>query len=225
VPPGTEAAFLAPLPASALWGVGPKTEEKLAGLGMHTIGDIARWPEEDLRRRFGLRGELLSRHARGLDARERTTEREAKSVSKETTFPRDVADGEALREQVRAVYRQLANEGVCAATVRLKVRWSDFVTVTRQLSVASPTGDEAVLWPLALRLLDQVWFSGRPVRLLGFGVSGLEVPAQLCLWDTHPAEEAEKEQRVQKALAAVAAHLGPDAVRRVSQMPPLVLKE
>jgi len=209
--------------------VGPKTEEKLAGLGLHTIGNIARWPEEDLRRRFGLHGEMLSRHARGLDARELTTEREAKSVSKETTFPRDVADGEALRQtlrdQVRVVCKQLAKEGVCAATVRLKVRWSDFVTVTRQLSVASPTADEAVLWPLALRLLDQVWSAGRPVRLLGFGVSGLEVPAQLSLWDTRPAEEAEKEQRVQKALAAVAARLGPDTVRRVSQLPPLVSKE
>ena len=229
VPPGTEAAFLAPLPASALWGVGPKTEEKLASLGLHTIGDIARWPEGDLRRRFGRHGEGLSRHARGLDERDLTTDREAKSVSKETTFARNVTDEETLqqtlRDQVRTVCKQLRKEGVCGTAVKLKIRWPDFVTVTRQLSVASATADETVLWPLALRLFEQVWPAGQPVRLLGFGVSGLEVPAQLNPWDTGPAEEAAREQRVQKALAAVAARLGPDVVRRVSQLLPPVPKE
>ena len=228
VPPGTEAAFLAPLPASALWGVGPKTEEKLAELGLHTIGDIARWPEEDLRRRFGRHGEGLALHAWGVDERELTTDREAKSVSKETTFARDITDGEALkqtlRDQVGTVCKQLKKEGVGGTTVRLKIRWPDFVTVTRQLSVASSTVDESVLWPLALRLLDQVWPVGQPVRLLGFGVGGLEVPSQLSLWDTGPAEaaaaEAAKEQRVQKALAAVTARLGPNTVRRMSQLRP-----
>jgi len=224
VPPGTEAAFLAPLPASALWGVGPKTEEKLASLGLHTIGDIARWPEDDLRRRFGRHGDLLSRHARGLDARDLTTDREAKSVSKETTFARNVTDEETLkqtlRDQVRTVCQQLRKEGVCGTAVKLKIRWPDFVTVTRQLSVANATAEEAVLWPLALRLFEQVWPAGQPVRLLGFGISGLEVPAQMSLWDTGPAEEAAKELRVQKALAAVTARLGPDVVRRVSQIPP-----
>ena len=100
------------------------------------------------------------------------------------------------------------------------MRWPDFVMVTRQLSVSSSTADEAVLWPLAVRLLDQVRPIGQPVRLLGFGVGGLEVSSQLSLWDTGPAEEAAKEQRVQKALAAVTARLGPDAVRRMSQLPP-----
>lgn len=229
VMPGAEAAFLAPLPASALWGVGPKTEEKLVGLGLHTIGDIARWPADDLRRRFGRHGEALARHARGLDERDLTTDREAKSVSKETTFVRDVTDEDSLKQtlrgQVRTVCRQLREEGVCGTAVKLKIRWPDFVTVTRQLSVASPTADESVLWPLALRLLNQVRPVGQPVRLLGFGVSGLEVPAQLNLWDTGPAEEAAQELRVQKALAAVTTHLGPGVVRRVSQLPLPVPKE
>ena len=222
VPPGTEVAFLAPLPSSALWGVGPKTEEKLASLGLHTIGDIARWPEADLRRRLGRHGEVLSRHARGLDERELTTEREAKSISKETTFARDVREAETLRltlqDQVRTVCRQLAKEGVGGTAVKLKIRWPDFVTVTRQLSVAMPTADEAVLWPLALRLLEQVWPLGQPVRLLGFGVSGLEVPLQLSLWDTKPADEAAQERRVQAVLAAVSARLGADAIKRGSEI-------
>ena len=132
---------------------------------------------------------------------------------------------QTLRDQVHTVCKQLAKEGVCGTAVKLKIRWPDFVTVTRQLSVASATADEAVLWPLALRLFEQVWPAGQPVRLLGFGVSGLEVPAQMSLWDTGPAEEAAKEQRVQKALAAVTARLGPDVIRRVSQLPPPTPKE
>ena len=73
VPAGGEAAFLAPLPAGALWGVGPKTEERLLALGIATIGDIAAWPADDLARRFGQHGRDLSRHARGLDDREIVT--------------------------------------------------------------------------------------------------------------------------------------------------------
>src|SRR5829696_6401004 len=90
--PGEEAVFLAPLPATALWGVGPKTAEKLADLGMHTIGDIAAWPAADLARRFGQQGEDLARRARGVDDRPIVTERAAKSISQETTFARDVTD-------------------------------------------------------------------------------------------------------------------------------------
>ncbi len=81
VPPGDEAAFLAPLPTTALWGVGPKTAEKLAELGIHMIGDIAAWPAADLARRFGQHGEDLARRARGIDDRPIVTERAAKSIT------------------------------------------------------------------------------------------------------------------------------------------------
>src|SRR6266536_1734167 len=105
VPPGDEATFLAPLPATALWGVGPKTAEKLAELGMHTIGDIAAWPAADLARRFGQHGDDLVRRACGIDTRPIVTERATKSISQETTFARDVTDRakleRTLREQAR----------------------------------------------------------------------------------------------------------------------------
>lgn len=86
VPPGEEAQFLAPLPATALWGVGPKTAEKLASMGIVTVGDIANWPAADLARRFGQHGADLARRARGIDPRPIVTERAAKSISQETTF-------------------------------------------------------------------------------------------------------------------------------------------
>lgn len=221
VAPGDEAVFLDPLPASALWGVGPRTAERLELLGIRTIGDIARWPPDDLARRFGQHGRDLARHARGLDERPLVTERAAKSVSRETTFARNVADGALLREtlrgQVRDVSHELRQEGVCGTTIKIKLRWPDFTTLTRQVTRPDATDDETVIRALALRLFEQVWAPGRAVRLLGVGVGGLEVPLQLNLWDTRPAEEAAKEKRVQAALAAVRDRMGADAVRRASE--------
>jgi hypothetical protein len=109
VPPGEEAAFLAPLPADALWGVGPKTAEKLAGMGILTIGDLAAWPADDLTRRFGQHGEDLTRHARGIDQRPIITERATKSISQETTFAHNVVDRASL-EQGKAESKKLKAE-------------------------------------------------------------------------------------------------------------------
>ncbi|GIK37886.1 MAG: DNA polymerase IV [Chloroflexota bacterium] len=107
VPPGQEAAFLAPLPVESLWGVGPKTAERLHGLGLRTIGDLARWPEADLVRRFGQPGHDLARHAKGLDERPVVTEHEAKSISQEITFVKDVTDDPILRETLRQQSEQV----------------------------------------------------------------------------------------------------------------------
>jgi DNA polymerase IV len=190
VPPGEEAAFLAPLPAEALWGVGPKTAEKLARMGLLTIGAIAAWPLADLERRFGQHGEDLARRARGIDDRPIVTERAAKSVSQETTFARDVADQNALervlRRQAAEVAASLRRKGLVGTTVRLKIRWPDFSTPTRQLTLPRPTDDEEVA-EAALRLFRQVWPRGQAVRLVGVGVSGLgSPPRQLSLWDAPP---------------------------------------
>ncbi|MEO7719264.1 MAG: DNA polymerase IV [Capsulimonas sp.] len=220
--PGGEAAFLDPLPADALWGVGPRTAERLAELGMRTIGDIARWPEADMRRRFGKHGDFLSRHARGIDERPIVTERDAKSMSKETTFAKDVTDGEILRQtlrgQVRQVCAHLKKDGVCGGTVKIKIRWSDFTTLTRQFSIPHPTDQESVVLPLALKLLEQTWTDGRPVRLLGVGVGSLEVPQQLNLWDMRPAEEAAKAKKVDATLSALRARFGETALRRAEDL-------
>ncbi|NWF62693.1 MAG: DNA polymerase IV, partial [Chloroflexi bacterium] len=111
VPVGEEAQFLSPLPADMLWGVGPKTNARLAELGIHTIGDIASWPEKELVSLFGENGRDLWRHANGIDNRPVVTEYETKSVSQETTFNVDVQDQKTLektlREQARDVARQL----------------------------------------------------------------------------------------------------------------------
>src|ERR1700694_2742654 len=108
VPPGHEAAFLAPLPIAMLWGVAPKTQARRIELGLRTIGDLAAWPAPDLEQRFGAWGADLARHARGIDERPVETEREAKSLSKEISFARDVSERPALRRSLMEMCDQVA---------------------------------------------------------------------------------------------------------------------
>jgi len=128
VPAGEEAAFLAPLPADMLWGVGPKTSARLTELGINTIGDIAKWSEADLVRLFGENGRDLAQHARGQDHRGITTEREVKSISQETTFNRDVRNETELRQTLNDLATQVATRlqknNLRGITVKLKLRSS-----------------------------------------------------------------------------------------------------
>ena len=226
VPPGDEATFLAPLPATALMGVGPRTAERLAELGIHTIGDIAAWPAADLARRFGQHGEDLARRAHGSDDRPIITERAAKSISQETTFARDVTDRatleRTLREQAAAIAQKLRRDDVEGTTVKLKIRWPDFTTPTRQLTLPQPTDEPEAITEAALRLFQLIWPHGQAVRLIGVGVSGLgSPPRQLSLWDVPIAptpEEQARQQRVVTALAAIQARFGVGAVRRASEL-------
>ncbi len=226
VPPGEQAAFLAPLPTTALWGVGPRTAEKLTNLGIHTIGEIAAWPAADLARRFGQHGEDLARRARGIDDRPIVTERAAKSISQETTFAHDLTDQNTLehtlREQAAEIAQKLRRDDLVGTTVKLKIRWPDFTTPTRQLTLAQPTDDADQIAESALRLFQQIWSGEQAVRLIGVGVSGLGAPPrQLSLWDAPPAptpEETARQQRMQTALAAIQARFGVGVVRRASEL-------
>jgi DNA polymerase-4 len=212
--PGQEALFLAPLPADALWGVGPKTAEKLAALAIHTIGDLARWPVTDLVRRFGKLGYDLAQHANGLDNRPVITERTAKSISQETTFVRDVqAQSElerTLHEQAHELSRALRRKQLTGTTVKLKLRWADFTTLTRQCTLAQPTDEATALLRAAEQLLAAAWH-GQPVRLIGVGISGLgSVPRQMSLWE----QPDEKAERLQQAIHTLQTKFGAKAIQR-----------
>lgn len=224
--PGDEAAFLAPLPTTALWGVGPKTAAKLTKLGIHTIGAIAAWPVADLTQRFGQHGAGLVRRACGIDDRPIVTERAAKSISQETTFAHDVTDRtlleRALREQAAEIAQKLRRDDLVGTTVKLKIRWPDFTTPTRQLTLAQPTDEPDVIAKVALRLFYQLWTGEQAARLIGVGVSNLgSSPCQLSLWDVPPVptpEEVARQQRVEAALTAIQARFGAGIVQRASDL-------
>jgi DNA polymerase-4 len=176
VPPGTERRFLAPLPVRRLWGVGPKTAERLAAESITTIGELAERSEEWARALFGGRGADLLRLARGIDDSPVVVEHETKSVSSETTFARDIGDPEALdaslRELARETAERLQRHGLKGRTVKVKLRLADFTTFTRQTTLAKPTDALDDIYREAARLLAREVTSDRRFRLLGVGVSG-----------------------------------------------------
>ena len=215
VPAGAEAAFLEPLPADMLWGVGPKTAARLAGYGLKTIGDLARRPEADLARWFGENGRDLARRACGVDDSPVITEHTLKSISQETTFARDVrADrllSETLRELSAEVGRRLRQAGNAGTTVRIKLRWPDFTALTRQVTLPQPTDQDEEIYTTALDLLNKVRSKGKAVRLIGVGVSGLGAPLrQLELWGM----ASEKRRKIQGVLDELQEKYGLESIRR-----------
>ena len=181
VRPGEEAAFLAPLPVRVLWGVGPVTAQKLAEMGVDTVGELAQVGEEGLVARFGKHGAEMARQARGVDERPVTTEHERKSISQETTFTRDLRSVDALKRQLwrlsRGVAHYLKRTELAAGTVAIKLRYADFTTLTRQMRLAVPTDDEREIYRAALVLLQRAWERGKAVRLLGVAARNLCPPA------------------------------------------------
>lgn len=195
VPWGEEAAFLAPLPIRALWGVGPKTELHLVRAGIRTIGDAASRSAGEMERLVGSRGPFLRAMAQGHDDRPVETSWERKSVGAENTFAQDLPDGEELRGHLREIATEVARRmqslGVRAHTVALKLRYSDFRTITRQATLTQPVGDPAVIEATASRLLDECIRHGQKARLLGIQCSKLtgDAAVQRTLWP--PASELE----------------------------------
>ncbi len=230
VPFGEEAAFLAPLPAEMLWGVGPKTSARLTELGIHTIGEIAKWPESEMIRMFGENGRDLARHSKGIDDRPIVTERETKSISQEITYSRDVRDDKVLektvQEQSAEVARQLRKNDLAGSTIKLKIRWPDFTTLTRQTTLQHRTDQEDEIAKAALDLLKLVRKPNQAVRLIGVGVTGLGQPIrQLGLWDTSEAGrprhggaavrmDSEKERKLQEVLDELQEKYGKNIIKR-----------
>jgi DNA polymerase IV len=221
VSPGHEAEFLAPLPAIALWGIGPKTAARLAEDGLITIGDLARCSQADLIKRFGKNGVEIAMHARGIDDRPVETSHEIKSVSREVTFAKDVVDPQILHRTLRElsddVGRSLRKEGLSGSTVKLKLRWSDFTTLSRQLTLLQPTNLDDLLYSAASDLFNKAWPLNKPVRLIGVGVSGFEKPVQqLSLWDSTPEKQKqqEKTRRLQSAVDTLHEKYGENILKR-----------
>lgn len=222
VPPGEEAAFLAPLPIEELWGVGEVAARRLHDLGVRTIGDLAALPQETLVYAFGSYGSTLYEHARGIDNRPVVPEGRRRSLSREETFARDITDeGELEKTLLRLsdeVAARLRRHGVQGRVVGLKLRYGDFHTVTRRVTLHQPTDLAPTIYQHARALLQRAWKTGAPVRLLGVGVAGLvETPAyQLGLFGTGE----ERWARLSRALDAIQARYGDGAIRRATFIEP-----
>ncbi len=193
-------AFLDPLPVSRLWGVGKVTEKKLHAQQIHSIADLRHAPESFIRQHFGQYGEQLRQLARGYDPRAVITERDAKSISHETTFAQDINDVDILRGVLSNLTEQVAwrmrRQNVQGRTVQLKLRFDDFHTITRARSLSTATHHTRDLWRTVLQLLNKEISSGLPpVRLIGMGVGGFdsnesESHEQLGLFDTPQTDDA-----------------------------------
>jgi DNA polymerase-4 len=222
VPSERVTEFLAPLPVGRLWGVGAKGERRLHTLGVRTIGQLAALPVRVMTDHFGKAGRQLWELSHGRDDRAVTPDREAKSLSTETTFPEDVGDRESLRgwllDLVDELGGRLRKEGVRARTVELKVRSSDFRTRTRSFSLPDATDATDVLWRAALRLFERsVTDEVLPLRLLGVGASHLTRAGmvQRMLFEDDGRGEA-----LDRTIDAIRGRLGPGAIRRGSLIDP-----
>lgn len=181
VAPEQVEGFLEPLPVERLWGVGPVTAARFRELGLTRIGQVAACQPEWLQARFGRAGYEFWMLAHGRDERPVEPDRDAKSISAETTFAVDQNSPEPVLQQLAAqsaeVAERLASLGAQARTVVLKLRYHDFATVTRSHTPGRPVSEADEIFALASRLLEsRTEFPDRAVRLVGVGVSGLSDP-------------------------------------------------
>jgi DNA polymerase IV len=218
ITPQTVHAILDPLSVGKIWGVGKTTERLLRSRGIETIGQLRAWPPESLRVLVGNYAEDLLALANGIDERPVETARDAKSISSEETFPKDIGDAETLLGvllgQVEEVSARLREDGLRARTITLKLRYGDFRTLTRSQTLPEPTDITQTLWQEARKVFTR-WKTqaGGPLRLLGFGVSGLDSgpgPQGMLFSDA----EDDKQKRLDQAMDGIRRRFGKDSVRR-----------
>lgn len=215
VPTGEEEEFLRPLPVNSLWGVGPKTEERLKIFGIQTIGDLTKFSEKRLDELFGEHGRELYKRCRGIDDRPVHDDHVAKSISQERTFRQDVSDAAELEKTLRRlsfeVGHNMRKDGFAGMVIKIKLRWSDFTTITRQKKLTSPTDLDEDIFAIGLELLRAHRPPGKAVRLLGIGISDLVEPVrQLGLFD----QKDQKQLKLQKALDELQEKFGKKSITR-----------
>ena len=216
VPQDSELDFLHPLPAQALWGVGPATLAALRRYGVVTVGDIAELPKSTLVSALGPTvGSHLADLARGIDPRPVQPDSETKSISVEETYDQDLK-GKAMVEAAMLTHAErlsarLRRSGLMARTVTVKARFEDFTTVTRSHTLPVPVADSNTLYSTAIELLTLIDLT-RPIRLLGLGGAGLEAasaPRQLTLGESGDPDP------MAETLAAIGDRFGDQAVSRL----------
>jgi DNA polymerase-4 len=213
VAPGDEATFLAPLPVSRLWGVGPQSRQALADYGVTTIGQLAALSEGTLRRRFGTHGVELRLRAQGVDPARVVSSQAPKSIGHELTFNHDVTDparlDATLLDLAESVASRLRHHHMAAGGVQLKLRYEGFDTITRQAPLGHQARDSEPLYELGVALLHKALGSDRAVRLIGLTAINLTDVQQLTLFDA-----PDRTDRIAQSIDAVRERFGEKAITR-----------
>jgi DNA polymerase-4 len=213
VPRGGEAAFLAPLPVSRLWGVGPQARQALTDYRVTTIGQLAALPEGTLRRRFGTHGAGLRLRAQGVDPSPVVPIHAPKTVGHELTFDHDVTDPARLEatllDLAESVASRLRKHDLAAGGVQLKLRYEGFDTITRQAPLGHQVRESGPIYELGIRLLRKALAPERAVRLIGLTAIHLSEAQQLTLFDA-----PEQNDRITQSIDAVRKRFGDAAITR-----------
>lgn len=219
VEPGKEVEFLQDLPVERLWGAGPKTARQLHRLGFCTIGAVARQGQAELEAVLGQPGVHFWELANGIDPRPVIPDEPAQSIGSETTFKKDTADPNVIRqtllELAERVGHRLRTADTLAGTLTLKFRDETFRTLNRSIALSVPTDQAPVLYRTALTLLDRIPFSGQKVRLLGLSASHLSTSAerqQLSLFGETP----KRHFQLTDALDKIRTRFGDSAIKPAS---------
>ena len=210
-------SFLANLPVGKIWGVGKVTERKLQQMGIYIIGELRELSFSRLEHTFGKLGGRLYTLCRGIDDSPVITNKEIKSISGETTFPHDISERKILEKtlyQLSAnVAKRLGNEDLWARSIQLKVRFSDFTTITRSHTYEEATNLAESIWQRAKELLDKrVNLSSRKVRLIGVAAFNLAGQKQTELFTQH------KVEKLGRAVVKIERKFGARGIRKGSTL-------
>ncbi|KQR79072.1 DNA polymerase IV [Arthrobacter sp. Leaf337] len=221
--PDETVAYLHSLPVNALWGVGAKTGEVLARMGIRTVADVAATPPSALKKLLGVSGEHVYRLSWGIDPRPVTPVRLEKSIGAEETFAVDTADDALLhRELLRLSHRtaeRLRSTGMVARTISLKLRYTDFSTITRSRTVHAPVDSAQLIYAVAVQLLESLGPRAMTVRLVGVRAEQLEDAAQTSLQLSFDRRD-DNWRAAEQALDKVAAKFGSKSVLPARLMDP-----
>ena len=214
VVPGQEAEFLAPLPVDAMPGVGEVMKEELSSRGFFTIGQIAQTPKAYFTFVFGKYGEVLHDHACGMGSTVFDISYEQKSISRETTYHTDTTDIEfiekTLFELVEDAGNALRSDDCMARTIGIKLRYSDFVTITRSRTIKEPTDNDKIIYSIAKELFHKAYTRRVSIRLVGIHLSNFVWSIeQMNLFST----SEEKERKVLKTIDKLKSKFGEGIIR------------
>jgi DNA polymerase-4 len=213
-------AVLAPLPVSNLWGVGEKSRQQLQRMGINTIGELAKMNPEVLERQMGPHARVYWELAQGIDRRAVEVSRKRKSVGREITFQHDINDNieleTVLLDIAGQVSRRLRQKQIGARTITLKLRYGDFKTLTRRITLPSASNSEDTIYQAANDLFQKVFHIGDSIRLLGLYASSLEDAESIEQGNLFVTEQQVRDEILNTTLDQIRDRFGEKVITRAS---------